>query len=191
MKIKFSDVNTKSNYISLSRLLLAIPIMISLDYITLGYEYRILAFGLMMLAYITDILDGYFARKFNEITEAGKIIDPLADKIAIALIVIKLYLIGAIPGYFFWIIILRDVIIFTGGIIVSNIVGKVLPSNLLGKLTVLFIGIFMLGIVLGIEQIKWLYNLFLYGSIIFSFASVAGYAVRAIEYIRWKKNETL
>ena len=51
---------------------------------------------------ITDMLDGYLARKFNEVTELGKIIDPLADKIAIGVIILKLYLIGIIPRVLFY-----------------------------------------------------------------------------------------
>ena len=191
MQIDYKELHTKSNYLSIFRFFLAIPIVISLDYISLGIEYRLLSFSLMILACITDILDGYLARKFNEITEIGKIIDPLADKTAIALIVIKLYLINAIPGYFFWIIILRDVLIFTGGIIVSNKIGKVLPSNRLGKLTVLLIGIFLLAVVLGLDPEGTPYNLLVLICIIFSFASVIGYTLRAYEFIKWKKNESL
>ncbi len=70
-----------------------------------------------MIAAITDILDGYLARKFNQVTEFGKIIDPLADKIAIGAIIIKLFIIGVIPLYYFFMIIVRDVLIFLGGII--------------------------------------------------------------------------
>jgi Phosphatidylglycerophosphate synthase len=54
----------------------------------------------MLFAASTDMLDGYLARKLNQVTEVGKIIDPLADKAAMALIVIKLYLIGEISGFF-------------------------------------------------------------------------------------------
>ncbi len=86
------------------------------------------------------MLDGYLARKLNQVTEVGKIIDPLADKAAMAVIVIKLYMINEISAFFFFTIISRDLIIFIGGLFVSNILGKVLPSNKLGKITVLFIG---------------------------------------------------
>ena len=89
---------------------------------------------------LTDVLDGYLARKLNQVTEVGKIIDPLADKAAMAVIVVKLFSIGEISAFFFLLIIIRDLLIFIGGIYVSKKLGRVLPSNKLGKLTVLFIG---------------------------------------------------
>ncbi len=104
-------------------------------------EARYILLSLYILVYLTDIADGYFARKFNQISELGKIIDPLADKILVILVVAYLYYYEIIPAYYFWIIILRDLIIFIGGIIVSKKIGKVLPSNYLGKATVLSIGI--------------------------------------------------
>jgi hypothetical protein len=96
-----------------------------------------------------------------------------------------------LPGYYFWIIVLRDVIIFTGGIIVSNIVGKVLPSNLLGKITVLSIGFFIIATVLDLRSITWLYESLKYLSLILSVGSVIGYAIRGIELVKWKKNEAV
>ena len=190
-KLQLKKLHTKSNYISLFRLLLGIPIFIMLDYIDNSVKYRLILFGLCILAFISDFLDGYIARKFNEISELGKIIDPLADKVLMAIIVIKLYMINEIPGYYFWIILLRDVVIFTGGLIVSRIIGKVLPSNLLGKITVLSIGAFILAVILQLQEFTLLYNGMLYLSLILSFASVVGYGIRAVESIRWKKYETI
>jgi len=191
MKIRFSEINTVSNYISFLRLLLGIPIFILLDYIKIDYSYRIILVSLYFAAYISDLLDGYLARKFNQISEFGKIIDPLADKICVGIIILKMYLISEIPAYYFWIIILRDIFIFIGGIIISKRIGKVLPSNLLGKLTVTSIGIFIIIVTLETDKNLWYYNLALYLSLILSFASVAGYAIRAFDIIKWKKNETI
>ncbi|MCK7524307.1 MAG: CDP-alcohol phosphatidyltransferase family protein [Ignavibacteriales bacterium] len=54
-----------------------------------------------VFAATTDMLDGYLARKLNQVTEVGKIIDPLADKAAMAVIVVKLFLIGEISTFLF------------------------------------------------------------------------------------------
>lgn len=191
MKIKLSEVNTISNYISFSRLLLGIPIFILLDYVHTDYSYRLILIGLFFIGYISDLLDGYLARKLNQITEIGKIIDPLADKICIAIIVLKLYLINEIPDYYFWIIIFRDVLIFTGGIFVSKKLNRVLPSNLLGKLTVFSIGIFLIVVTLGSDINTWYYKFTLYLSTLLSIASVAGYALRAYDIIKWNKDEAI
>ena len=165
MKINYCEIQTKSNYLSLFRLFLAIPFFFLLDSIHSGYSYRLFIFGFMMLALFTDLADGWLARKYNEITELGKIIDPLADKILIGTIVIKLYLIGEISDFYFWVIILRDILIFLGGISV------VLNFS---------------------EEAPKVYGFLYYLSISMSFISIIGYAVRGFELIKWKrKNEVV
>jgi cardiolipin synthase (CMP-forming) len=179
------EIYTKSNLLSLFRLLLAIPLWMLLD----DFESnRYLVFGLCIFAAFTDILDGYLARKFNEVTEFGKVIDPLADKVAMAAVVIKLYLIGEIPPMYFFLIIGRDALIFLGGIIVSKKIGRVLPSNKLGKIAVLNIGFVLLLILLGFNKDSLIYLIFYYSSIILIFASFAGYIIRAGEFIKRNKN---
>jgi len=188
MKINFSEINTKSNYLSLFRIFLAIPIFYFIGKIQQGENVRYIVFGLWFLAYLTDIGDGYLARKFNEVTEMGKIIDPLADKILVSLIIIKFYLDGLIPDYYFFIIILRDVIIFIGGVYVSKRIGKVLPSNKLGKMTVFSIMLFFIAVLFNFEVvIPWLYSFFFYASIFLAFASLVGYAIRGYDAIKWNK----
>lgn len=192
MKINLKEINTKSNLISIFRIFLVFPTLYFLSEINEIEYYRIIVIILFFAVYVSDILDGYIARKYNEVTELGKIIDPLADKIYVIVIIIKLYQMGEIPEIYFWIILLRDVIIFFGGIIVSNIIGKVLPSNLLGKITVVSIAFFLLGVVGNVEKVPWLYNFLYYSSLFLSFASVIGYAIRGIESVRWyKKNENI
>ena len=189
--IKIKKINTVSNYLSFSRVLLAVPILYFLSQMEQAYIYRIVAFLLMIIAAVTDFLDGYFARKFNEISELGKIIDPLADKLAIGGITIYLFYLNVIPEYLFWIIIARDILIFIGGSIISAKVGKVLPSNLLGKITVCVLGVYLLAAVLGVSNIGWLNDFLIALSIIMSFLSLAGYIIRGTEVLRYKKNENV
>ena len=191
MKIELGNINTIPNWVSVLRFVLIIPIFVLLDKIPDGYEYRIYSAILMLLAGGTDLLDGYLARKLNQISELGKIIDPLADKIAVALIVLKLFLISAVPGYYIIAILGRDAIILLGGLYVSKRLGKVLPSNLLGKITVLTICFYLLGSVLDVQQIPWLHDFLLYLSLIMSVISVIGYGIRGRDALKWSKNETL
>ncbi len=191
MKINYKEIMGASNLISVSRMLLVIPTAYFLSQINKVESYRIIVILFFVGAYITDLLDGFVARKLNQITEMGKIIDPLADKIFVMMIVFQLFWMGEIPAYYFWIIILRDIIIFTGGIYVSKVIGKVLPSNLLGKITVASIAAFLVGTVGGASQVEWLYNYLLYQSIFLSFASVLGYGVRAYENIKWVKENNV
>ncbi len=187
MKLNYTELLKTSNLISILRILLVIPTAYFLSKINENDSYRVIVVLFFVGAYLTDLLDGFIARKFNQITEFGKIIDPLADKIFVTMIVLQLFWMEEISTFYFWIIILRDVIIFLGGIYVSNVIGKVLPSNLLGKITVASIAVFLLVVVGGGREILWLYNMFFYISIFLSFASVAGYGVRAYENIKWVK----
>jgi CDP-diacylglycerol--glycerol-3-phosphate 3-phosphatidyltransferase len=182
MKFSHKDIFTISNGISFLRLLLVIPFWILLDHID-NQSIRFITFSLCLFAAATDILDGYLARKLNQVTEVGKIIDPLADKSAMALIVIKLYLIGEIQDFYFYSIIFRDLLIFLGGIYVTKKIGKVLPSNYLGKITVLIIGVVILFILIGLPKDHFIFIAFYYLSIILIFASLTGYFIRAKEFL--------
>ncbi len=187
--IRIKDVFTASNLLSLFRLLLGIPLWIVISKINEGYEYRYLTMLICLFAFITDFLDGYLARKYNQITEMGKIIDPLADKVAMGIVVIKMFLLSEFPPYYLYIVLGRDLIIFLGGIFVSSKLGKVLPSNLLGKITVLNIGtVILLKLLLVDEYAPGLYSFIYYLSIILIISSLIGYIIRGIESLKWQKN---
>ncbi len=189
MKILKKDIFTISNFLSLLRLLLAIPFWILIGKHSLNQiNYEVIF--LCILAGLTDILDGYFARDRHEITEFGKIIDPLADKIVVGTIVIKLFYLNAIPFYYLAIVIIRDLLIFAGGIFTSKKIGKVLPSNILGKATVINIGILILFILFGLKD-NFLYPIIFYSSLILMFLSFFGYSIRAKEFLSRKSHETL
>lgn len=189
IKYLVEDYNTLPNYISTFRLLLAIPLYFLLDQIPNNFFARYYVLALILLASISDILDGYFARKNNVVSEFGKIIDPLADKVLVILIVTKLYFIGEIIPLYFYIIVGRDILIFLGGIWITKKIGKVLPSNVIGKITVVIIGIFLIITISGISKFNFIYNSFFYLSIILSIISVITYSLRAYEVIKWKNNE--
>ncbi len=180
------EIFTISNLLSFIRLLIALPLWFLLDEIgntNAGLTVVILA----VVAIITDYLDGYIARKRNEITEVGKIIDPIADKIVVAVVVIKLLVLGRIPSYFFFIVLGRDILIFLGGIILSSKLGKVLPSNMLGKITVTVLAFLLLLIILDFDQNNLTYKIIYFSTLLLIIASFIAYIIRAIEFIKKKE----
>ena len=187
MKINPKEIFLAPNLISLFRLLLFIPFLILFRLASEDWSYRNYIFLAIIVAFISDLLDGFVARKTNKISEMGKIIDPLADKVLMAIVIINLLILNKIPEYFFYIVILRDIMIFGGGIFVSRKLNKVLPSNLLGKLTVFSIGLLILAILLNVGPSSSIYQFLLVLSMALSFASVIGYAIRAIEFIKKSK----
>jgi len=184
---KKNEIYTISNLLSFLRLLMAIPFWILIGNINEPGVRAILA-ALALIGALTDWLDGYVARKRNEVTELGKIIDPLADKITIGAIIIRLYMVGEIPEYYFFLILGRDVLIFIGGIIVSKMIDKILPSNILGKITVSVIGMVILLFFLEVSLNSYLFLFFYYGSIILIVVSFFAYIYRAVEYIKKENN---
>lgn len=179
-----------SNFLSFFRLLLAIPLWFLLEDLensTVRNAIILIAFA----AILSDFLDGYFARKLNQITETGKIIDPLADKVITGVVVLKLFIIGELTPFFFYMIIGRDLLIFLGGIILSAKLGKVLPSNMLGKITVTVLAFLILLIILNFDRNSLIFKSVYLSTLGLIIASFIGYIIRAFEFIRQKRYESV
>ena len=85
---------TLANAISISRIVLTIPLILTLEKISQGYTDKLWqAFTIIILIILSDYLDGYVARKAKEITYFGKLIDPVADKICMMVVAIYLIII--------------------------------------------------------------------------------------------------
>lgn len=78
------------------------------------FEWNIVGCILFIAASITDYYDGYFARKYNAVSNMGKFMDPIADKILVSSILIALLARGVIDPYMIILIIARDT--YIGGI---------------------------------------------------------------------------
>lgn len=96
-------------WITLSRVFLALPILALMGCADLSC--KIFACVLFMIASITDYYDGYFARKYNAISNMGKFMDPVADKILVSAILITLVTHKWIDPYMVILIITRDTLI--------------------------------------------------------------------------------
>jgi CDP-diacylglycerol--glycerol-3-phosphate 3-phosphatidyltransferase len=167
---------TPSNLISGLRAVMTIPAGICISngsYVT--------AAVICFLAFVTDLLDGYVARKTNDVTELGKIIDPVADKIYVGVVVLVMLIHGLLPLWFVLAVLLRDVLILVVGIWATRKFKVVLPSNYPGKGAVLVIALtlFMtllgaesgvLGFMQGFSLALMLLSLFVYGQRLLSIA---------------------
>ena len=156
-------VFTISNMLSFSRILLMIPVAYCLQ--AQFSFHREIAVIIVLLAMVTDALDGYLARKLNEISDLGKIIDPLADKIGVGIVVIMLMIFGDIPLWFMSLVIIRDVLIFLGGSYVQMKKGVLLVSTMSGKVTVVLISLTLIFAMLKTPSFNSLYLFFLWSSV--------------------------
>jgi CDP-diacylglycerol--glycerol-3-phosphate 3-phosphatidyltransferase len=121
-----------ANLITIARILMA-PVFVVLLLVDNGEGgyLRYVAGGLFILASATDGVDGFLARRLNLVTDAGKLLDPIADKVLIGGALVALTILDELPWWVTAIILVREV-----GITVLRLVAlkdHVIPASILGK----------------------------------------------------------
>ena len=174
-------IMTLANAISISRIFLAIPLVLLFEDISKGDSGKLWwAFGLIIIIIITDFLDGYVARKAEEITNFGKLIDPVADKVCMMVVMIYLIISYKLPFLLFLIILAtRDIFLIIIGVYLMFSQEEVFQSNRSGKwfmgITALMMTLFLFKEALSIPAFV-LWTSYLISILLFAFST--------IEYIR-------
>ena len=173
-------VLTLANFISLFRAFLAIPIIYSMVYPSWNWLTGIL----ILIAILSDALDGYFARRAKAVTHFGKWLDPAADFIVIISILVYLVGINKFPLWFFIFYLSRHIIIAGLAIYCINYGFMILQANWWGKWAT---GISTLGIFLHIfdfSSLPWLKMTSIYVATILLLISMVQYLNQFIISIR-------
>jgi CDP-diacylglycerol--glycerol-3-phosphate 3-phosphatidyltransferase len=119
-----------ANRLTLSRLALTVLFVAALNS---SWEYaRTSALVIFLIAGITDFVDGEVARRYGIITNFGKLMDPLVDKIMMAAAFISLVPLKAVPAWAATAVVARDFLI-TGLRLMATTKGRILPAERLGK----------------------------------------------------------
>lgn len=169
---------TWSNFISLTRVLVVIPIL----YLHMRNGREITWPILVLIGYgvFSDYLDGLIARWRNEISELGKILDPIADKLAAFFLFLYTVSIGWIPLWYFVLGVIRDLVIMTGSGIIKRQRGKVAMSIMSGKISVNIMTFYWISVFFFREEVM-VQNVLMV-------ASAAAMVYSLIDYIyRYKK----
>lgn len=132
MKIKVREFFYLSNLLSISRVILLIPFIYLIQLESMIAHYLFILVSAVII--ITDALDGYAARKLNQITELGIVLDPIADKIAMAIGMIVLIIYRDFPVSLVIFLIYRDLMIMLIGWLAMKKSNKVEMANFYGKL---------------------------------------------------------
>jgi len=119
-----------ANRITLSRLGLTVLFVIALNS---SWQYaRTTALVIFLIAGLTDFIDGEIARRYGIVTNFGKLMDPLVDKIMVAAAFISLVPLKAVPAWAATAVVARDFLI-TGLRLMATAKGRILPAESLGK----------------------------------------------------------
>jgi len=118
------------NKLTIARIFLAFAFIFFLFIHGLGA--KIAAFAIFLLASLTDLLDGYLAKKNNQITDFGRLMDPIADKILILSAFLAFVELGLVPAWMVVIILFREVAV-TGLRALALSKGRVVPADSGGK----------------------------------------------------------
>ena len=122
-------VLTLANFISLLRALSAIPIIYTLSVPHLNWISPLL----ILISALSDVLDGYFARRAHEVTHLGKWLDPVADFVVIVSVAAYLVLSKSFPAWFFIFYVGRHFIIAALAVYCMNHDHYILEANWWGK----------------------------------------------------------
>ena len=147
-----SRIITLANFISILRALLAIPIIYSMA----NPDWNWITGALILLAALSDALDGYVARKAKAVTHFGKWIDPVADFVVIIAVLVYLVGINKFPSWFFYYYLIRHVVIASFAIYCMNYEYMILHSNWWGKwsVNITALGIFFIFLNFSFTMVK-------------------------------------
>ncbi len=146
---------TLSNTISLCRIFCILPFVLCVAQVQQNGHYRYVCLCIMLVIGLSDVMDGYIARKRSEITNLGKYLDPAADKLVLSVSFIILSF-GSIwpeprvPQWVALLIVCRDFLLVSGTLAVVSVRGKMnFQPILLGRMTTIIQIIAIMSVLMG------------------------------------------
>ncbi len=138
------ELFTLSNAVSATRLFIAFPVIWLTE--ANGGVPTLWVIILIGYAIFSDFLDGFLARKTNHVSELGKILDPVADKLLALVLFLYTFWLGQIPVWFLLMAIFRDLLIITGSAMIRKRTGKVAMAMMSGKISVNILAVYWISL---------------------------------------------
>ena len=137
--------------------------------------FRLISLAIFIVASLTDLLDGKIARKYNLVTNFGKFMDPLADKLLVCSALICLIELGELPAWMVIIIISREFIISGFRLVASD---NVIAASYWGKFKTTFQMIAVVLLILDIPSLALLTTLCVWIALALTIISLVDYIVK-------------
>lgn len=177
------------NFLTLSRIFL-VPLLVAIlvqDPKSYGFHFaswygeisnQMLALSCFLIAAATDLLDGYLARRWRQVTTVGMLLDPIADKLLISAALIALVQIRAVPAWMVILIIGRDFAI-SGLRSIAAAEGYVIPASDLGKTKMVSLVLAVSLTMVGLRWPPWapIAELCMLAAMLFTVLSAVDYAL--------------
>lgn len=142
-----------------------------------------IALAIFVIASLTDLLDGKIARKYNLITNFGKFMDPLADKLLVCSAIICLTAMNRIPAWIVIIIISREFVI-SGFRLIASDNRKVIAASYWGKFKTTFQMLMVILMIADIEALSFLTTVIMWIAVVLTVVSLADYLVKNKEVMK-------
>lgn len=150
--------------------------------------YRYVADLIFIIASLTDMLDGKIARKYNLVTNFGKFMDPLADKLLVCAAMVCLVATGQLPAWIVIIIISREFII-SGFRLIASDNGVVIAASMWGKFKTVFQMLMIIVLVadIPIAAFRILGTVLMYMALLLTVVSLVDYVIKNKDVLKEQK----
>lgn len=165
------------NKLTIFRMFLIIPFVFIMLTDYCGSAGKWIALAIFVFASLTDLLDGKIARKYNLVTNFGKFMDPLADKLLVCSAMICLVEMGKIPSWIVIVIISREFII-SGFRLIASDNGVVIAASYWGKFKTVFQMVMIVFMIADIEAISVVTTVIMWIALILTVISLVDYLIK-------------
>ena len=171
-----------ANKLTMFRIVL-IPVFLVLLYIDFSVSHYA-AMVVFIAAGLTDIADGYIARKRGQVTDFGKFLDPLADKVLVVTAMLWFVERGVMPAWVALVVIIREFLV-TALRLVATDNGRVIAAGILGKIKTLVTMVCLTAMFIPLDT--WMLYTCLAAITVTTLVSGFEYFVKNRDIINWKK----